>query len=42
MVNNLDLCIYSHDSFLSVIRYFVIIYFVFFVSLVLNSVDIKQ
>lgn len=42
MVNNLDLCVYSHDSFLSVIRYFVIIYFVFFVSLVLNSVDIKQ
>lgn len=42
MVNNRDLCVYSHGIFLSVIRYFVIIYFVFFVSRVLNSVDIEQ
>lgn len=42
MVNNRDLCVYSHGIFLSVICYFVIIYFVFFVSRVLNSVDIEQ
>lgn len=42
MVNNRDLCVYSHGIFLSVICYFVIIYFVFFVSRVLNNVDIEQ